>query len=164
VHTLLNYRTLQVWDDYGDDLPLLQNIARRTLAAWAQATESEGAWKELAAVHTKLRNKLSKKRAEKLQYVRGNKRALQRAAFLPEQSYNWVGATGDVEAEDDSDGESIDEDVLAHVPDDEDDIQLYDIETVPLTALDSRANAWEEDDTVSKILGVDEHDDWDDVL
>jgi hypothetical protein len=148
----------------SSSLPLLQDMARRILAAWAQATESEGAWKELATVHTRLRNKLSKKRAEKLQYVRDNKQALQRAAFLPEQAYNWVGATGDVEAEDDSDGESIDEEVLAEVPDNEGDIEPYDLETVPLTALDAHAVAWEEDDVVSKMLSGDIQNDWDDTL
>jgi hypothetical protein len=63
-------------------------------------------WKDFSCTHTAVRNRLSKTRAETLEYVKGNRRALERAQMLPEEQYNWVGA--DIKAEiDDSDGESV---------------------------------------------------------
>jgi hypothetical protein len=100
---------VQVWDDYGDDTPELQDVARRTLSAWTQAVECERNWKDLADSQTKKRNRLGQKRAEKITFVKSNRRLLRKVAAVPEERYNWVGVGGVAEQENESDGSELPE-------------------------------------------------------
>jgi hypothetical protein len=116
----------EVWDEWGE-VTELQAVAVRALAVFPQATSCERIWKDLSCTHTAVRNRLSKTRAEKLVYVKGNRLALEQARMLPEEQYNWVGA--DIKAEiDDSDGESVEYFIFEGGMDseDEDDDELPD--------------------------------------
>lgn len=100
----------QVWEQYGESTPTLTPVAMKVNAAWCSAGKCERNWKDHAHTHTKDRNRLSKKRVEKLVSVKANSRARERAKVLPEAEYNWVGSLPDGEEveEDDSDGEEVD--------------------------------------------------------
>jgi hypothetical protein len=137
----------EVWDEWGEDVPELQHIAVRILSVFPQATACERNWKDLSCTHTRVRNRLSKGRAEKLVFVKGNRRALERTRMLPEEQFNWVGA--DVEAElDDSDGESVDDMVLDIPSDSDDEEEIADsiLDEVTTRILCKGACAWESDD------------------
>jgi hypothetical protein len=117
----------EVWDEWGEEVTELQAVAVRVLTEFPQATSFDRNWKDLSCIHTAGHNRLSKTRADKVVYVKGNRRALERARMLPEEQYNWVGA--DIKAEiDDSDGESVEYFIFEGGMDseDEDDDELPD--------------------------------------
>lgn len=127
----------QVWEQYGDDTPELQQVAKMALATYCQASMCERNWKDHSLTHTKKRNRLSKTRAEMLVSVMSNRRALQRAKLLPVEQYNWVGADG----EDDSDGEDVDMTLVesSTLFDGEDESMNWDLEDLNASVLDTNA-------------------------
>ena len=96
-------------------------------------------WKDLSRFQTRGRSQLSKQRAELLQYVKGNKRALARSKALPEQ-YRWVGIEGNADAEDDSNGGDVDVLVLDGI-EDEEEIAPWAVDDLSVNVLDRSADA-----------------------
>jgi hypothetical protein len=100
-----------VWDTHGRDAPALRPVAMLVTSTWCQGSSCERNWKDHAVTHTKGRNRLGKRWAEKLVGIKANGRALGHAELLPESEYNWVGCapSGDIAEEVDSDGDVVDE-------------------------------------------------------
>jgi hypothetical protein len=91
-------------------------------------------WKDLSATHTAKRNRLSKERAEKLVFVKGNRRALKCACLLPANAYNWGGADG---GDDDSGGEDVGDEFMwaASSEEEDDDVIEAAIDDMPANVL-----------------------------
>jgi len=68
------------WATFGGDTPVLQRVARRLLSRCAASSGCERNWSTFAYIHTKLRNRLSHQKLDKLVFVNYNLRLrLQRA-------------------------------------------------------------------------------------
>ena len=68
------------WATFGGDTPVLQRVARRLLSQCAASSGCERNWSTFAYIHTKLRNRLSHQKLDKLVFVNYNLRLrLQRA-------------------------------------------------------------------------------------
>ena len=139
-----------VWEQHGDDAPTLQPTAVKLLSQWCVVSMCERNWKDHSNTHTKNRNRLGKRRAEKLVSVKANGRATKRARALPEAEYNWVGAgprgeTVDGAEDDDSDGGEVDMltvDVGAGVFEDNQDETLdWDLTALEPEVLDQNAGS-----------------------
>jgi len=68
------------WATFGGDTPVLQRVARHLLSRCAASSGCERNWSTFAYIHTKLRNRLSHQKLDKLVFVNYNLRLrLQRA-------------------------------------------------------------------------------------
>ena len=135
----------QVWHQHGEAAPTLQPVAEKVLSAYCAASMCERNWKDYSIVHTKVRNRLGKRRAERLLSVRANSRALEHARLVPEGQYNWVGpsADGELGEIDDSDGDLVDELLvdsgLSAFADEEDEVMGWDLGELDPSVLDMHA-------------------------
>ncbi|RWV83433.1 hypothetical protein GW17_00054960 [Ensete ventricosum] len=76
------------WIQFGGDAPHLRKVVIRVLSQTATSSGCERNWSTFALIHTKVRNRLSYRRLEKLVYVHYNMRLRLRCAELdkePEQ-------------------------------------------------------------------------------
>ncbi|WVZ69524.1 hypothetical protein U9M48_018297 [Paspalum notatum var. saurae] len=62
------------WATFGGDTPVLQRVARRLLSQCASSSGCERNWSTFAYIHTKLRNRLSHRKLDKLVFVNYNLR------------------------------------------------------------------------------------------
>ncbi|WVZ79531.1 hypothetical protein U9M48_027100, partial [Paspalum notatum var. saurae] len=62
------------WAIFGGDTPVLQRVARRLLSQCVSSSGCERNWSTFAYIHTKLRNRLSHKKLDKLVFVNYNLR------------------------------------------------------------------------------------------
>jgi len=62
------------WATFGGDTPVLQRVARRLLSQCVSSSGCERNWSTFAYIHTKLRNRLSHKKLDKLVFVNYNLR------------------------------------------------------------------------------------------
>ncbi|RZS00607.1 hypothetical protein BHM03_00030351 [Ensete ventricosum] len=70
------------WIQFGGDAPHLRKVAIRILSQTTTSSGCERNWSTFALIHTKVRNRLSYKRLEKLVYVHYNMRLKFRCAEL----------------------------------------------------------------------------------
>ncbi|WVZ92462.1 hypothetical protein U9M48_038525 [Paspalum notatum var. saurae] len=62
------------WATFGGDTPTLQRVARRLLSQCASSSGCERNWSTFAYIHTKLRNRLSHRKLDKLVFINYNLR------------------------------------------------------------------------------------------
>ena len=73
------------WLQFGGDAPHLRKVAVRVLSQTTTSSGCERNWSTFALIHTKVRNRLSYRRLEKLVYVHYNMRLKLRCAELDKE-------------------------------------------------------------------------------
>ncbi|XP_062104413.1 uncharacterized protein LOC133815612 [Humulus lupulus] len=67
-------KTVEWWDNFGDEVPELKSFATRVLGLTCSASACERNWSTINQVHTKRRNRLSTKKMNSLVYIMYNKK------------------------------------------------------------------------------------------
>ena len=60
------------WATFGEDAPMLSQVARRLLSQCVSSSGCERNWSTFAYIHTKLRNRLSHKKLDKMVFANYN--------------------------------------------------------------------------------------------
>ena len=77
------------WATFGEDAPMLSQVARRLLSQCVSSSGCERNWSTFAYIHTKLRNRLSHKKLDKLVFVNYNLRLRLERASKVADSYDY---------------------------------------------------------------------------
>ena len=67
------------WEMYGSSVPTIQRAAMRLVSLPSSSSTTERTWSNYDYIHTKRRNRLTARRAEKLIFVYGHERTMRAA-------------------------------------------------------------------------------------